>query len=379
MNRMQELSQRVRVGFFLLTGVLFFGGVVFILGRSEALFAHKATLHTSFENTGGLIAGAPVRLAGVDIGIVRKIAFDKNAKNKRVQVDLHINAAYLDRIRTDSIAKLASKGLLGDMLIDITVGDPDEAQHKDGDTLPSEESPGLQQVAQSLQEGIGHVQHLATTVDVKVSALLSDQLVKDVGNIMHSTAGVMENMERGKGLAHAIIYDPQMTADAKQTLANVQKAVGDAEGVVASLEGIVKEIQTGNGALHGLVYDKEGGKMVAELSRTATELADVVKEVQTGNGMIHTLVYEKDRSNLVQDLAAAAKIVRKLAEETNQGKGTIGALLKDPSIYEDLKSVLGNIKRNVLLRAVVRYTIKKDDLNRTGDIQEQAPPPEQTK
>ncbi len=43
------------------------------------------------------------------------------------------------------------------------------------------------------------------------------------------------------------------------------------------------------------------------------------------------------------------------------GKGTIGALLVDPSVYEDIKALVGNVERNQVLRALVRYSIKQED------------------
>jgi phospholipid/cholesterol/gamma-HCH transport system substrate-binding protein len=33
----------------------------------------------------------------------------------------------------------------------------------------------------------------------------------------------------------------------------------------------------------------------------------------------------------------------------------------DPSVYEDLKVLLGNVQRNEVLRALVRYSIKQDE------------------
>jgi len=36
-------------------------------------------------------------------------------------------------------------------------------------------------------------------------------------------------------------------------------------------------------------------------------------------------------------------------------------LLVDPTIYEDLKSAVGNVERNQVLRALVRYSIKEDE------------------
>jgi phospholipid/cholesterol/gamma-HCH transport system substrate-binding protein len=44
-----------------------------------------------------------------------------------------------------------------------------------------------------------------------------------------------------------------------------------------------------------------------------------------------------------------------------QGKGTLGALLVDPTVYEDIKGVVGNMERNEVLRALVRYSIKADE------------------
>jgi phospholipid/cholesterol/gamma-HCH transport system substrate-binding protein len=56
------------------------------------------------------------------------------------------------------------------------------------------------------------------------------------------------------------------------------------------------------------------------------------------------------------------------------GKGTLGALLVDPSIYEDVKSLLGNVQRNDALRALVRYSIKQDEKRPEVRVSEQPAP-----
>ena len=40
------------------------------------------------------------------------------------------------------------------------------------------------------------------------------------------------------------------------------------------------------------------------------------------------------------------------------------SLLQDPSLYEDLKRLIGDLERNEILRALVRYSIKRDDARR---------------
>jgi len=46
--------------------------------------------------------------------------------------------------------------------------------------------------------------------------------------------------------------------------------------------------------------------------------------------------------------------LKQMLTDMRAGKGTLGALLVDPSVYEDLKLMLGNVERNRTLRALVR-------------------------
>jgi len=55
------------------------------------------------------------------------------------------------------------------------------------------------------------------------------------------------------------------------------------------------------------------------------------------------------------------------------GKGTLGALLVDPSVYEDLKLMLGNVERNRTLRALVRYSIKADERSPAVEVRDPGP------
>jgi phospholipid/cholesterol/gamma-HCH transport system substrate-binding protein len=45
-------------------------------------------------------------------------------------------------------------------------------------------------------------------------------------------------------------------------------------------------------------------------------------------------------------------------KDIRAGRGTLGALLVDPSLYEDIKTLVGNVQRNEVLRALVRYAIR---------------------
>jgi phospholipid/cholesterol/gamma-HCH transport system substrate-binding protein len=53
--------------------------------------------------------------------------------------------------------------------------------------------------------------------------------------------------------------------------------------------------------------------------------------------------------------------LRAIVGDIRQGKGTLGALIVDPTLYEDVRSVVSNVERNEVLRALVRYSIKADE------------------
>ena len=358
-----DARRSFQVGLFLAVSISVLAVVILLLGRTQSLFARKARLHCSFENTGGLVVGAPVRLAGVDIGIVHSIRFAPDLRERKVLVQLGVEGRYLERIREDSVAHLDSKGLLGDMIVNITVGSADKRALADGDAIRSQESTGLTKVIDSVQEGIDQIRALTGKVDERLTAVLTDDLARDVGRIALSTANVMEKVEKGGGLVHALVYDPRLTRDVTSMVDEARGVVAGVDRAVARVDRIVAQVEGGEGTLHALIYGADGARILADARAAMHDIDSVIGEIQHGKGLLHSLVYEEDRTNLIQNLTAMSRTLRTLAEEVEQGKGTIGALIKDPSVYEDLKGILGNLRRNKLLRALVRYTIQKDGLN----------------
>jgi len=89
-----------------------------------------------FDNIGDLKPGAPVSMAGVNIGEVEGIKFD--AKDYKAAVTLRISTAY-NQIPDDSDASIQTQGLLGGKYIGIGPGGSDMFL-KDGSTIPFTQS-----------------------------------------------------------------------------------------------------------------------------------------------------------------------------------------------------------------------------------------------
>src|SRR5687767_1970577 len=117
-------SKEMRVGAFVLAGLIVAGVVIFLIGDEKRLFDAKVTYHTSFSNVQGLKTGAPVRLGGIDIGTVSGIAHSDDPADSRLYVDLHIVKRESGRIKQDTVAKVSNKGLLGDKMIELSGGSP---------------------------------------------------------------------------------------------------------------------------------------------------------------------------------------------------------------------------------------------------------------
>ena len=81
---------------------------------------------------------------------------------------------------------------------------------------------------------------------------------------------------------------------------------------------------------------------------------------------MHELLYGESKA-LVNDLSDAATNLKTITDKVAKGEGSLGALVNDPTAYEDLKTILGNVKRNRLLRELVRLTISnRDEFEQTG-------------
>ncbi len=345
---MKASARNLRVGVFVMLVLAVLFVVVFVLGQKQSLFHRKVHLRASFANTSGLVVGTAVRLAGVDVGVVDKIAFDEDLKVRQVHVELGVSSAYRERIRGDSIARLSSKGLLGDMVIDIGVGSADAAPLRDGDTLRTQESEGLTEIIRSVQDAIGEVRTLSKTTTGRIDALLSDRVVGDVGRAVRSIADISDEAAHGRGTVHALLHDPKLADDFIALGASGRRAGASAARAMARVDALL----AGDGV----------AKMPADLAAAVKGIAELITEVKTGDGLAHTLVYEEDGSQLIENLRALSATLRGVGDEVAQGKGTVGALLKDPTVYQDLKLLLGNVRRSRILRALVRYTIAHDGL-----------------
>ncbi len=347
----------VRAGLFVAIGLALAAIVVFVIGKERNLFSEQDVYTGAFENVDGLQLDSPVRLGGLQVGRVTKISFAPDLGDKRIIVTMEIVAKYRERLRRDSVARIAGRGVLGDKAIDISLGSPDKPELKPGSEIETGASGDISSVLKATGEILDNT--LAVTRDLKtgVAAYTNPELRQDVAALVKSARGIVSEIEGGKGVLHTLVYDRKTDGEVRALLAQLTSSAQRLDGAIARVDGLLADVKNGDGSLHALVYDKKLTGTLTEVGDAAEELARLIHDAKTTkDGAVYQLVYG-DARTLLGDLGVAASDMKQLAEKVKAGEGTVGLLLKDPSVYEDLKELLGNVKRNRVLRELVRYSL----------------------
>jgi ABC-type transporter Mla subunit MlaD len=101
-------SRVTRVLLLVAGGLMILG--FFLLPRLQR---HQLPLSACFEDAHGLVPGATVRIAGVDVGRVIAVRAQPTDKSCLARVDLVLSTSYELKIPRDAVVGLASEGLLG--------------------------------------------------------------------------------------------------------------------------------------------------------------------------------------------------------------------------------------------------------------------------
>src|SRR6188768_2891707 len=367
-------SKDVKVGAFVLAGLTAIGAVIFLIGDERQLFRHKAPYSAEFEDVQGLRRGSPVRMGGVDIGTVTAVDYASAANDKNIHVRMSIAVDDARRIRKDSLATIEGKGLLGDKMIVITVGSLGQPQLPEGSVVPSRAAEDMSKLIGRISNISGKVEKVVTNLERATNSLSDEKLQGDIRNSLASLARILDSVDRGDGYVGKLLHDPAEAARVSQLMSNLQQTSAELTHATQNVNQILTRVNTGPGFVHEVVYGEDGAKTLAKVSIVAEELGTTLKGIREGNGLARSVIYGDDASQaMMSNLNQASADFRQVVSDMRAGKGTLGALLVDPSVYEDLKLMLGNVERNRALRALVRYSIKRDEKSPALEVHDPDP------
>ena len=351
-----HLKTQLKVGIFVMAALVVGGILVFAIGNRSHLFTRMIRYRLAFTNVGGLATGSPVRLGGVQVGDTKKVHFDKRG---RVIVEIAVTRDTQSLIRETSVATLGTKGLLGDRVVDISAGT--------GRILPENAwiaSKSATDISGYLQKADGII------ADVSETARSLKQATKPLGdpafaeNIKRSAAHmatILDSATHNNSLVGRLFNDPQLATSVVTTVDSLKRVSSELEKTSTSAEAISRRIKEGPGLMHSMIYGIPGSKLPDQLGNLSDSLATLIQKVMKSDSAARELLIGQDSGDLVRELKVTLANLRSITDQVRKGQGTLGALVTDPSLYEDVKRLVGDLERNEILRALVRHSIRNDE------------------
>jgi len=383
-----DLGKKLRVGVFVLVALVVGIGMVYALGARARLFEARYTVHADFSEVGGLNEGATVRLAGVQIGRVKAVNLPSEPGGK-VRVDLAIAKQFANRVRKNSVARIETQGLLGDRIVEITVGTADAPPTKNGDVIVARDPTDFTKIVSQGADTVKSVAALAESLKTTADTLRQSKLIEDASATLASTrkvtdrvARMVDEVEKGRGWAHALIYEEPVAlrkmndviATTQRLLDRVERGEG-AAGVLTSSQSTVSARRfvaamdklsrmaeqpgtADEGLVPALLFDPKYKNVLEDLKVVAHNFREVSDRLVGGKGTLGELIKDEPADASIRqasrDLQAALANLKEITAKINDGEGTLGALIADPTVYERLVSILDGAQRSFLLRGLLR-------------------------
>lgn len=304
---------QVRAGVFIFAALLFIAAGVLLMGQKTKMFTPKGELRVVMDDVAGLKEGAPVWLAGVEVGVVTDLRFSRPETSNEVEIKLQIDKDALKKIGPDSKITIKTRGLMGEKYVDIT--------------------PSLH-----------YFEHPATVLR-GTAVIKLDDVVQKAGVTFEKINTIVDNISQGKGTLGKLTNDTELyTSIVKLTREMYSLAV---------------TINRGNGTLGRLNRSPEPfDKLISILNRADKTLQDI----QASEGTLNKLIYDKTLYAKLTELAdrsiQAAEDVRELNRRITSKEGTLGMLINDREFYDKGLSLLTRADNSV--KSIEEITIKID-------------------
>jgi phospholipid/cholesterol/gamma-HCH transport system substrate-binding protein len=306
---MSSRGEQVWVGLFVLVAAaLLIGTVLSVTGTfSRGNIPHRSY----FKFAGGLEPGAAVRYGGMKAGSVQGVRVDPN-DSTRIEVDFNVSPDI--PLKTDSVAKIASLGALGDNYVEVTTGTREAPLAAPGSVVRSANSvsfsdlgdmvgnlePMVQQVLQKLNQRLDELQvTLARTND-----LLND---RNRANISASLGNVNGMLAEDRPRIRATLDNVQ-TASARLTplLDDLKKTMAQASDALGHIDAVVLENR------------QDLRSSVVELRQTLATASSVVDQID------RTLDYNSDNiDQILENIRVTTANLRDLTESLKRRPYTL--------------------------------------------------------
>lgn len=295
-------DRRVAVGGLISAAFLLAMAAIIIVSGQEGLLRHRYELRTRMDQVSGLQVGAPVWLAGVNVGSVSDIVFipRDSTGHTKLEVRMKIKRSVKDLIREDSNARIGTLGLLGDKYVAISLGSLGKRILENGDYIKS-------------------------TNPIDFEALLSRgvDVFDDITYTVHSFKRIAKKIDEGEGTLGLLVNDPNIYVNLDKLLKIVER--------------MAVKVERNEGTI-GLLFNDT--TLYWRSQRALSELAALTDTLKRGEGTLKMLLRDP---TLYNKIITSVNRVDSLIARIQHGKGTAGALIGDRQLYQQMMNTISGL------------------------------------
>jgi phospholipid/cholesterol/gamma-HCH transport system substrate-binding protein len=271
-----DVKRNVKLGAFVVGGIVIFLASVFYMGREGNMFNKTFTVSAIFKNVEGLKEGDNVWLSGVKIGTVKRVQIVSEGK---VVVSFSLKDKQNEFIKKDATAYVGSDGLVGSKIVVIRPGT--EARIiQDNDTInalsPTDTqelfniakevgvnarsiSNDLRLISERLNKGEGVFGELLKdgpfAMDLRKTMLALKTTGENTDRISEDAKRIMNEINYGEGLISKLINDTTYAVTFDSTLQNISRVGENSKVMSEDLQRIIKKINSSDNAVGVLLTD----------------------------------------------------------------------------------------------------------------------------
>lgn len=307
-----RLSPELKIG-IMVTVALTILGVLIIATGGKYFFQRGYTIKVYFDYVSGLDVGAPVRLAGMEVGEVQTL----DLVGEKIEVTLKLKP--LAKVRSDSRVTINSLGIVGEKYIEITLGTPQGRIIPQGGVIYGVNPINVEEMLVRTEAVVHKSEKIIGILDKLLGAEETwrefDKIIKNTATF---TATLNELLLENKN-------------DINDTINDINATIKELHTIATSLRKIINENRD-----DFRITTEKFKESAIQLNKTLANLDNTITGTKEG---ISTIIAE-----LNETLESIHTIIQKI----QQGKGTMGKLVSDREIGDRLANAAKNIEELTL-------------------------------
>jgi phospholipid/cholesterol/gamma-HCH transport system substrate-binding protein len=262
------MNNKTKLGLFLVVGILAI--MISIVAVGSISLSDTYNVYASFDNVIGITQKAKVKIAGVDIGVLRSIKLEDG----KARLKLSINGKTV--LYKNAKVSIVSAGIIGTKYIEVYPGDSSFPRVKDGDVLETKSAASMEEAVNGLLAKISATldEFTGGAKEGNIIGNLADA-VKDLKSVMQNISAQNAKIASAIGNIDAFSRDlAQMSASGKQ---DMQETMSNIKNASEKLDILITKLYEGDGMLATLIGDEEVGQEVKDAISEAKETVVIAK------------------------------------------------------------------------------------------------------